>query len=42
MNSNNELKSLGGWPRNEEFMGRQQASGLLKRFVQKPPPDQIQ
>lgn len=30
--------STGAWPRNEEFIARQKAKGLLKRFGQKPPP----
>ncbi len=31
----------GAWPRNEEFIARQKAKGLLKRFGRKPPPDQM-
>ena len=32
--------TTGAWPRNEEFIARQKAKGLLGRFAQKPaPPD---
>jgi len=30
--------ATGAWPRNEEFIARQKAKGLLQRFGQKPPP----
>ncbi|MCF8199209.1 MAG: hypothetical protein K9J42_10610, partial [Sulfuritalea sp.] len=31
----------GAWPRNEEFIARQQAKGFLKRFGLKSPPDKM-
>jgi hypothetical protein len=31
--------TTGAWPRNEEFIARQRAKGLLGRFGRKPPPD---
>jgi hypothetical protein len=30
--------TTGAWPRNEEFIARQKAKGLLRRFTKKPPP----
>lgn len=30
--------TTGAWPRNEEFIARQKAKGLLGRFGRKPPP----
>jgi hypothetical protein len=31
----------GAWPRNEEFIARQKARGLLDRLGRKPPPDEM-
>jgi hypothetical protein len=31
--------TTGAWPRNEEFIARQRAKGVLGRFGRKPPPD---
>lgn len=33
--------TTGAWPRNEEFIARQKARGLLERFGRKPPPDEL-
>jgi hypothetical protein len=33
-----ERWTTGAWPRNEEFIARQKARGLLERFGRKPPP----
>jgi hypothetical protein len=33
--------TTGAWPRNESFIARQKAKGLLGRFARKPPPDDL-
>jgi hypothetical protein len=34
-------RTTGAWSRNEEFIARQKARGLLERFGRKPPPDEM-
>ena len=34
-------RTTGAWSRNEEFIVRQKARGLLERFGRKPPPDEM-